>query len=805
MSSPTSNFRTTKTTYPKTYYRPPYGKSISRVPNKHSKYKIPTQRGESADWLMTYQSKFEAMSRACGEVSAGFRHLREAIADMHSEMPAPNLGNLMAGMFSSFDQRLPLRSENLPIPIPIPKSNLNPKYANSPDLPLGNFNLHEFDIKDQSCSTIPPIDINQLDDEPRDNPSETGETFLQKGQNTDADMKGDLQFENNKNQNQEPTEDQTFKNDNINEELTEEPDSNNDDESEKGTCENNRGEDETAPQINVNQEIPMQIEEYHRDKTSLGNSPNKEGESSRKKQTMIQLQLHDSTSPSPQEPNLFIDEVEDQGWNDDERRRLIDDFIHYFNRKNEISHMTHKQLADEIMNYCKDAPHIARLDNMVGKYLLRYYLPKDPIILNAIKEWTDEERRKEYGRTQKGIKKVVAPPKQFNFPLTIPHFVYSRSNFGMQISGGEFEAPTPSNDNNQNTLLDGSSLPTSKSAPRPSTPKINNWADATTISVEEDPTAWLKICQSKFEAMSRACNEISNGFYHLRYAVNDINRGMPEINFQNILGGMLPSFETHTTQYPNPSPRETKPQQPNPSPLPRKFSPPIPFSDFAIKLPKNDRKPANLIPKVPRSLSASRVIPYIRTSHIRGSMKTQKQLASSILSRKYHNARGEVLRKRRFSNSSGSRVNIGSESEDSRKPNVEEENQGNQYDVSEDDKGGEQDEDQEESYDEEEQGDENGENDGDWTDGKRRDVNDELIKWFARRNQIRPTTHKQLANELKKFFKGSPMTSRLDKQVGRYLQRFNIPKDPVVLEAIQEWIEGEKEAELMSSSKKLKR
>ncbi|CAG8469674.1 12243_t:CDS:2 [Ambispora gerdemannii] len=81
---------------------------------------------------------------------------------------------------------------------------------------------------------------------------------------------------------------------------------------------------------------------------------------------------------------------------------------------------------------------------------------------------------------------------------------------------------------------------------------------------------------------------------------------------------------------------------------------------------------------------------------------------------------------------------------------------------------------------------------GVWSEKQRRKLNEVFIRYYERRKEFEPISYGKLADELLELCSnGTPSITHLDKQLGRYLMGYSVSKDPVVLEAIQAWIEKE--------------
>ncbi|CAG8554172.1 11398_t:CDS:2 [Ambispora leptoticha] len=81
---------------------------------------------------------------------------------------------------------------------------------------------------------------------------------------------------------------------------------------------------------------------------------------------------------------------------------------------------------------------------------------------------------------------------------------------------------------------------------------------------------------------------------------------------------------------------------------------------------------------------------------------------------------------------------------------------------------------------------------GTWSEKQRRKLNEVFIRYYERRKEFEPISYGKLADELLELCgTGTPSITHLDKQLGRYLMGYSVSKDPVVLEAIQAWIEKE--------------
>ncbi|KAG9302240.1 hypothetical protein G9A89_008731 [Geosiphon pyriformis] len=75
-------------------------------------------------------------------------------------------------------------------------------------------------------------------------------------------------------------------------------------------------------------------------------------------------------------------------WTDKEREELNEEFIRCFNRRTKIKQMTYADIAGEILKLCPpDTFTMAVLSRMIGRYLVRFHIPKDPIICEAIQGW----------------------------------------------------------------------------------------------------------------------------------------------------------------------------------------------------------------------------------------------------------------------------------------------------------------------------------------------------------------------------------------------------------------------------------
>jgi len=86
-------------------------------------------------------------------------------------------------------------------------------------------------------------------------------------------------------------------------------------------------------------------------------------------------------------------ETSDETWTLEERNALTEEFIKYFERRGEIGEpITNKELADEIFNFCVLPPQINHMDRQLNRYLLRQSVPCDPIVLDAIRQWTEKEK-----------------------------------------------------------------------------------------------------------------------------------------------------------------------------------------------------------------------------------------------------------------------------------------------------------------------------------------------------------------------------------------------------------------------------
>ncbi|KAG9286255.1 hypothetical protein G9A89_014241 [Geosiphon pyriformis] len=95
---------------------------------------------------------------------------------------------------------------------------------------------------------------------------------------------------------------------------------------------------------------------------------------------------------TPSRPNAIVHGLHGQEWSDDSRRKLNDRFIKYFKRREEGEEITNKIVSEELLGFAKATPSVKHLDRQVGRYLRRHTIPVDPVVLEAIESWIENEK-----------------------------------------------------------------------------------------------------------------------------------------------------------------------------------------------------------------------------------------------------------------------------------------------------------------------------------------------------------------------------------------------------------------------------
>ncbi|CAG8469463.1 2454_t:CDS:2 [Ambispora leptoticha] len=262
-------------------------------------------------------------------------------------------------------------------------------------------------------------------------------------------------------------------------------------------------------------------------------------------------------------------------------------------------------------------------------------------------------------------------------------------------------------------------------------------------------TMWLTDFQYKFEAISRACSEVANGFRHLQEAIDTLQE-TPTPNVANLLEEVMgmplrvrPPASIVTNRQMTPTPRH----QPLNGNMTNGAN--TPFSNFATptrpesqfqNAERRTNSSVHSTPTMPQSISGNK---QNWTSSSKPSTYTSMRPATPTPNP------GDSGMRNGGSASPDATASIASASSE------EHEN---------------------------------------WTQEERKALNEEFIRYFQRRKATEPITHPELADELLSLCVTPPPLAHLDRQVGRYLRRHTIPCDSIVLHAIQQWIDKEKVA-----------
>ncbi|CAG8472193.1 9204_t:CDS:2 [Ambispora gerdemannii] len=261
-------------------------------------------------------------------------------------------------------------------------------------------------------------------------------------------------------------------------------------------------------------------------------------------------------------------------------------------------------------------------------------------------------------------------------------------------------------------------------------------------------TMWLTDFQYKFEAISRACSEVANGFRHLQEAIDTLQE-TPTPNVANLLEEVM-GMPLRVRPAPLVTNRQMTPtQRLQPTNGNMTNGANTPFSNFATPTrPEShfqnaERRTTSSVhstPAMPQSISANK---QNWTSSSKQSPYTPMRPATPTPNL------GDSSMRNGGSASPDATASIASASTE------EHEN---------------------------------------WTQEERKALNEEFIRYFQRRKATEPITHPELADELLSLCVTPPPLAHLDRQVGRYLRRHTIPCDSIVLHAIQQWIDKEKVA-----------
>ncbi|CAG8438141.1 13343_t:CDS:2 [Ambispora gerdemannii] len=255
-------------------------------------------------------------------------------------------------------------------------------------------------------------------------------------------------------------------------------------------------------------------------------------------------------------------------------------------------------------------------------------------------------------------------------------------------------------------------------------------------------TMWLTDFQYKFEAISRACSEVANGFRHLQEAIDTLQE-TPTPNVANLLEEVMgmPLRVRPAPLVTNQQMTPTLRLQPLNGNMTNGAN--TPFSDFAIPM-----RPESHFQNAERRATSSVHSTSTTPQSISSNKQSSKQSPyTPIRSTTPTFNLGDSVMRNVGSTSPAATASIASASTEEHES---------------------------------------------WTQGERKALNEEFIRYFQRRKAAEPITHPELADELLSLCVTPPPLAHLDRQVGRYLRRHSIPYDWSVLHAIQQWIDKEK-------------